>query len=104
MDSLFNIQHSFYRYFPSASGLKERQREIFQMVDLCLRLDQPQLLCSLTVPLSVLGDHVPDAPSVKQWLSESLRSVVAEQPESRLQEMVVEENFIVIGKKNTLKW
>lgn len=71
------------------------QERMFRTVDLCLRLDRPPLLQPLTVPESFHGDPVHGSPSVHPWLSQSLRSVL-EDPDTKLQEMVVVEKFYVI--------
>lgn len=70
---------------------------MFQRVDICLRLDRPPLPQPLTVPPSVLGNPTPN-PLVNPRLSKSLQSVVADQANATLQEMLVVENFYVIGK------
>lgn len=70
---------------------------MLQTVNLCFRLDRPPLPRPLTVPPSVLGDPVPHNLSVNPWLSQGLQSVVAEQADAMLQEMVVVENYL-IGK------
>ncbi|KAM4711106.1 FAST kinase domain-containing protein 2, mitochondrial [Anableps anableps] len=74
---------------------KSRER-MFQRVDLCLRLDRPPLPQPLIVPSSVLGNPIPSSPSVNLRLSKSLQSVLADQANATLQEMLVIENFYVI--------
>ncbi|XP_027862379.1 FAST kinase domain-containing protein 2, mitochondrial [Xiphophorus couchianus] len=78
----------------STSFTKSKER-MFQRVDICLRLDRPLLPQPLTVPLSVLGNPTPN-PLVNPRLSKSLQSVVADQANATLQEMLVVENFYVI--------
>lgn len=73
---------------------------MFQTVDLCLRLDRPPLPRPLAVPPSVLGDPTPRSPSVNQWLSQGLQSVLGDQADTVLQEMVMVENFYLIGKED----
>ncbi|PWA32287.1 hypothetical protein CCH79_00013189, partial [Gambusia affinis] len=78
----------------TASFTKSKER-MFQRVDICLRLDRPPLPQPLIVPPSVLGNPTPN-PSVNPLLSKSLQSVVADQANATLQEMLVVENFYVI--------
>ncbi|XP_023249136.1 FAST kinase domain-containing protein 2, mitochondrial [Seriola lalandi dorsalis] len=73
-----------------------KQERRFQTVDLCLRLDRPPLPRPLTVPASFLGDPTPRSPSANQWLSQSLQSVVRDQADTALQEMVMVENVYLI--------
>ncbi|XP_073318726.1 FAST kinase domain-containing protein 2, mitochondrial [Pagrus major] len=69
---------------------------MFRTVDICLRLDRPQLPQHLTVPPFVLGDPTPSSPSDKPWLLQSLRSVLRDQADTVLEEMVVVENSYLI--------
>uniref|UniRef100_A0A3Q3QLP3 RAP domain-containing protein n=1 Tax=Monopterus albus TaxID=43700 RepID=A0A3Q3QLP3_MONAL len=64
-------------------------------LDLCLRLDRPPLPRPLTVLPSVLGDPV-SFKSPPPWLLESLHSMLRDQADITLQEMVVVENFYLI--------
>ena len=73
---------------------------MFQTIDLCLRLDRPPLPRPLTVPPSLLGDPTPCTPSVNQWLSQCLQSVLEDQADTMLQEAVMVENFYLIGKED----
>lgn len=71
---------------------------MFQTVDLCLRLDHPPLPSPLTVPAFLLGDPVPGSPPAKPWLSQSLRTVLEDQADATLQEMVLVEDSYLVGK------
>ncbi|XP_053272876.1 FAST kinase domain-containing protein 2, mitochondrial [Pleuronectes platessa] len=75
---------------------KPSQNRMFQTIDLCLRLDRPRLPRPLTVPPSLLGDPTHCPPSVNQWLSQCLQSVMEDQADSMLQEAVMVENFYLI--------
>lgn len=70
---------------------------MFQTVYLCLRLQHPSLLEALTIPPSVLGEPITSSPSVNQRLSQALRSVLGDEADTVLQEMVVVEKFYLIG-------
>ncbi|XP_044043972.1 FAST kinase domain-containing protein 2, mitochondrial [Siniperca chuatsi] len=72
------------------------QERMFQTVNLCLRLDHPPLLQPLSVPPSLLGDPAPSSPSANPWLSQGLQSVLGDQADTMLQEMVVVEDFYLI--------
>uniref|UniRef100_A0A1A8S0K3 FAST kinase domains 2 n=1 Tax=Nothobranchius rachovii TaxID=451742 RepID=A0A1A8S0K3_9TELE len=74
---------------------KSRER-MFQVVDLCLRLDCPPLPQPLTVPSSVLGNPSPNRPLVNPRLSQSLQSLLAGQTDTEFQETVVVGNFYVV--------
>uniref|UniRef100_A0A665TFM8 FAST kinase domains 2 n=1 Tax=Echeneis naucrates TaxID=173247 RepID=A0A665TFM8_ECHNA len=103
--SAFNLLKSVYSlcllgHFPSApleQLLQSSSIEQFQM-DLCLRLDRPPLPCPLTVPPSVLGDPTPTL-ATNPWFSQSLQSVVRDQADAVLQEMVVVEDFYLLADK-----
>ncbi|XP_036947681.1 FAST kinase domain-containing protein 2, mitochondrial [Acanthopagrus latus] len=69
---------------------------MFRMVDASLRLDRPQLPQHLTVPPFVLGSPTPSSSADKLWLLQSLRSLVGDQADTVLQEMVVLENSYLI--------
>ncbi|KAG7240999.1 hypothetical protein INR49_026029 [Caranx melampygus] len=91
------LQSSTIEQFNNSPPKFRQQRErMFQTVDLCLRLDRPFLPRPLTVPTSVIGDTTSFTQSTNQWLSESLQSVVREQADAVLQEMVMVENFYLI--------
>lgn len=79
----------------TAPKLLQNQEKMFQTVDLCLRLDRPPLPRPLTVLPSVLGDPV-SFKSPPPWLLESLHSMLRDQADITLQEMVVVENFYLI--------
>ncbi|XP_041835077.1 FAST kinase domain-containing protein 2, mitochondrial [Melanotaenia boesemani] len=79
-----------------ASKLVKSRERMFQTVDLCLRVDRPPLPRPLTVPTSVLGTSPLASPSVNQWLSQGLQSVLGDQAQTMLQERVVVENFYLI--------
>ena len=66
-----------------------------QIVDLCLRLDQPPLPQELTVPSSALGSMSPTEPTVNSGLVTTLRSVVGDT--GIVQEGVLVEQFYFIG-------
>ncbi|XP_068446418.1 FAST kinase domain-containing protein 2, mitochondrial isoform X2 [Clinocottus analis] len=72
------------------------QERMFQTVNLCLGLERPLLPRLVAVPPSVLGNPVPSSPPVNPWLSQGLHSVLADQTDTTLQEMVVVENFYLI--------
>ncbi|XP_046886883.1 FAST kinase domain-containing protein 2, mitochondrial isoform X1 [Hypomesus transpacificus] len=65
-----------------------------QIVDLCLRLDQPPLPQELTVPSSALGSMSPTEPTVNSGLVTTLRSVVGDT--GIVQEGVLVEQFYFI--------
>lgn len=67
-------------------------------MDLCLRLDRPPLPRPLAVPPSVLGGPAPTNPSVNPRLSQALWGVLEDWADGTLQEMVIVENFHLIGK------
>ncbi|XP_039998272.1 FAST kinase domain-containing protein 2, mitochondrial [Xiphias gladius] len=91
------LQSSTMEQFNSTpSTFLQNQERMFQTVDLCLRLDRPPLPRPLAVPPSVLGDPTPRSPSVNQWLSQGLQSVLGDQADTVLQEMVMVENFYLI--------
>ncbi|XP_034033349.1 FAST kinase domain-containing protein 2, mitochondrial isoform X2 [Thalassophryne amazonica] len=69
---------------------------MFQMVDLCLRLDCPPLPRQLTVPHRFLDCPLPTRLSVNPWLSHSLRVLLGDQSDKMLQEHVVVENIYLI--------
>lgn len=72
---------------------------MFQVVDLSLRLERPALPEPLQVPQLLLGDPDARPPPPRPWLSQSLRSVLEERPDAVLEEVVMVENFHVIGKR-----
>ncbi|XP_047186744.1 FAST kinase domain-containing protein 2, mitochondrial isoform X1 [Scophthalmus maximus] len=80
----------------NASTLPLNQTGMFKTVDLCLRLDRPPLPRPLSVPPSVLEDPTPSSPSVNKVLSQGLQSVMVNQADAMLQEMVMVENFYLI--------
>ncbi|KAF6725099.1 FAST kinase domain-containing protein 2 [Oryzias melastigma] len=80
---------------PSDSKLLRGREKMFQMVDLCLRLDRPPLPQPLSVPAPLLGDPDP-SPEVNPRLSLCLRNVLGGRADATLQEMVVLENFYTI--------
>lgn len=90
--------HLTFLCFSTVPSYVSNHERMFRTVDACLRLDRPQLPQHLTVPPFVLGDLTPSSPSDKPWLSQSLRSLVGDQADTVLQEMVVLENSYVIGK------
>ncbi|XP_078100214.1 FAST kinase domain-containing protein 2, mitochondrial [Sander vitreus] len=77
------------RFLPS-------QESMFQTVNLCLRLERPPLPQPLTVPPSVLGDPGPRSLSVNPLLLKGLQSMLGDQADTMLQEMVVVENVYLI--------
>ncbi|XP_031707664.1 FAST kinase domain-containing protein 2, mitochondrial [Anarrhichthys ocellatus] len=87
---------SLEKFSTTAPRFLPNQERMFQTVNLCLGLERPPLPQPLTVPPSVLGDPVPSSPPVNPWLSQGLRSVLGDQADSMLQEMVVVENFYLI--------
>ncbi|KAA8579842.1 FAST kinase domain-containing protein 2, mitochondrial [Etheostoma spectabile] len=77
------------RFLPS-------QERMFQTVNLCLRLEGPPLPQPLTVPPSVLGDPGPSSLSVNPLLSQGLQTMLGDQADTMLQEMVMVEKFYLI--------
>ncbi|KAM6893929.1 FAST kinase domain-containing protein 2, mitochondrial [Xenentodon cancila] len=75
---------------------KSREK-MFQMVDLCLRLDRPPLPQPLSVPVSVLRNQSPGSLPINLKLSEGLQHVLEDQPDTTLQEMVVENSYVIDG-------
>lgn len=100
---LFPLSHLNFLYVSSAPTLLHKQERMFQTVNLCLRLDRPALPRPLTVPPSLLGDPAPSSPSVNLLLSQGLHSVLGVLADTVLQEMVVVENFYLIGKDRILE-
>ncbi|KAM9334111.1 FAST kinase domain-containing protein 2, mitochondrial [Symphorus nematophorus] len=91
------LQNSTLEQFKTtAPKFLQNQVRMFQTVDLCLRLDRPQLPRPLAVPEFVLEDFDLSSPSVNPSLSQSLRSVVRDQVDTVLEEMVVVENCYLI--------
>ncbi|MEQ2161936.1 hypothetical protein GOODEAATRI_014838 [Goodea atripinnis] len=86
-----------------AAKLPKSTERMFQRVDLCLRLDRPPLPQPLTVPSSALGNPILNSPSVNLRLSKGLQSVLADQANAALQEMLVVENFYIIGEDAALE-
>ncbi|XP_029030408.1 FAST kinase domain-containing protein 2, mitochondrial [Betta splendens] len=75
----------------SASKSRNNQQRMLRTVDLCLHLD----LCQpLTVPS--LGNTESSIPSVNPQLSQGLQTVLGEQADTMLQEMVMVEDFYLI--------
>uniref|UniRef100_H3DAK9 FAST kinase domains 2 n=1 Tax=Tetraodon nigroviridis TaxID=99883 RepID=H3DAK9_TETNG len=75
----------------------ENQEKMLQTVLLCLRLDSPALSETLTLPSFPPGDGAPSsAPPAKPWLSRSLRSLLEQQENTALQEMLLVENVYLI--------
>ncbi|KAK2856831.1 hypothetical protein Q5P01_005566 [Channa striata] len=80
----------------TSSSFQQNQERMFKTLDLCLRLDRPSLPKPLAVPPSVLGDCNPSIPSVNPQLSLGLQSVLGDQADTLIQEMVVVEKVYVI--------
>lgn len=80
----------------AGSKFPKSQERMFQMVDVCLRVDRPPLPQPLTVPASVLGDTTPNSPSVNPRLLLDLQSLLEDQAHTMLQEGVMVENFYFI--------
>lgn len=78
------------------SKFEKSRKRMFQMVDLCLRLDRPPLPQPLTVPTSVMGDASPSSRPVNSRLSQGLQSVMRDEAHAMLQEMVLVENSYLI--------
>lgn len=78
------------------SKFEKSRKRMFQMVDLCLRLDRPPLPQPLTVPTSVMGDASPSSRAVNSRLSQGLQSVMRDEAHAMLQEMVLVENSYLI--------
>ncbi|CAG06685.1 unnamed protein product [Tetraodon nigroviridis] len=77
--------------------LLQNQEKMLQTVLLCLRLDSPALSETLTLPSFPPGDGAPSsAPPAKPWLSRSLRSLLEQQENTALQEMLLVENVYLI--------
>ncbi|XP_047432087.1 FAST kinase domain-containing protein 2, mitochondrial [Mugil cephalus] len=79
----------------AASNFRGRDR-MFQTVDLCLRIDRPQLPRPLSVPASLLGDLSPGNPSVSSRVLQFLQGALHDQARATLQEMVVVERFYLV--------
>ncbi|XP_034407214.1 FAST kinase domain-containing protein 2, mitochondrial [Cyclopterus lumpus] len=91
------LQSSTLEKFNStAPRFLPNQERMFQTVNLCLGLERPPLPGLVAVPPSLLGDPVPSSLPVNPWLSQGLQSVLADQADTTLQEMVVVENFYLI--------
>lgn len=71
---------------------------MFQTVNFCLRLEATLLHQPATVPPSLLGAPNPSGQTVNPWLSQGLRSVLEDQADTTLHEMVVVEDFYLVGK------
>ncbi|XP_028256438.1 FAST kinase domain-containing protein 2, mitochondrial [Parambassis ranga] len=80
----------------AASKSSKIREGMFQMVDLCLRLDRPPLPQQLSVPATVLGDPTAVSLPVNPCLSQSLQKVLGDKAQWNLQEMLVVENVYVI--------
>lgn len=68
---------------------------MFQTVDLCLHLDRPPLPIPLTVPSCLLGDAAPASPPARPWLSQSLQRVLEDQADTMLQEMLMDNSYLL---------
>lgn len=90
------LQSSTLEQLEESKFAKSRVR-MFQMVDLCLRLDRPPLPQPLTVPTSVMGDDSPSSRPVNPRLSQGLQSVMGDEAHTTLQEMVLVENYLIDG-------
>ncbi|XP_054479947.1 FAST kinase domain-containing protein 2, mitochondrial [Anoplopoma fimbria] len=84
------------KFNATAPRFLPHQERMFQTVNLCLRLESPPLPQPVTVPPSVLGNPAPSSQSVNQWLQQGLQSVLGDQADTMLQEMVMVENFYLI--------
>ncbi|XP_061571676.1 FAST kinase domain-containing protein 2, mitochondrial [Cololabis saira] len=89
------LESSTLEELGASKFLKSRER-MFQMVDLCLRLDRPPLPQPLSVPVSVMGNRRPSNPPINPKLSEGLHRALEDQADATLQEMVVVESSYVI--------
>lgn len=89
------LQSSTLEQLEESKFAKSRER-MFQMVDLCLRLDRPPLPQPLTVPASAIGDSSPSGQKVNSRLSEGLQSLMGDEAQATLQEMVLVENSYLI--------
>lgn len=100
---LFPCQDLYVRrlkfLFLLAPRIFQKQENMLRTVDLCLRLDAPAISVPLILTSFLLGETTPRSePSVKPWLSHSLKSLLEEQENAILQEMLLVENFYLIGK------
>lgn len=106
-DSFHIAGHYFWHLnlfcFFTVPKYRRNCERMFRMVDASLRLDRPQLPQHLTVPPFVLGSPTPSSSADKLWLLQSLRSLVGDQADTVLQEMVVLENSYLIGKDRILE-
>lgn len=100
----FYFTYSVCEHVSPAPRFLSNQERMFQTVDLCLRLDRPPLLVPLAIPQSLLGDPNASTLLSKPWLSHSLRGMLEEQAGTTLQEMVLVENFHLIGKDRPQDW
>ncbi|KAM7375115.1 hypothetical protein PAMA_014277 [Pampus argenteus] len=73
-----------------------RQERMFQTLHLCLRLDRPALPLPLTVPPSVLGSSFSTGSSANPHLSQALQSMLVDEADTQLQEMIMVENFYFV--------
>ncbi|XP_061841089.1 FAST kinase domain-containing protein 2, mitochondrial isoform X2 [Nerophis lumbriciformis] len=80
-----------------SQGYQQRiQENMFQVVHLCLHLDQPVLPQPLSVPPSMLGDVTLSDPPPNQQLLQLLQQVLCDQADVAVQEKVVVENLYFI--------
>ncbi|XP_051284194.1 FAST kinase domain-containing protein 2, mitochondrial [Dicentrarchus labrax] len=90
------LQSSTLEQFETtAPKFRHYQEFMFQVVNLCLRLERPPLPQPLTVPPSALG-AAPNNSPVNLNLLQGLQSLLLEHADMTLQEMVLVENFYLI--------
>ncbi|KAM8904089.1 FAST kinase domain-containing protein 2, mitochondrial isoform 1-T1 [Spinachia spinachia] len=70
-----------------------KQERMFQMVNLCLRLEPALLHQPATVPPFLLGAYNPIGETINPMLSQGLQRVLEDQADTTLHEMVVVEDF-----------
>ncbi|XP_061916627.1 FAST kinase domain-containing protein 2, mitochondrial [Entelurus aequoreus] len=90
------LQDSTLEDLRSQGNQLRKQENMFQMVHLCLHLDQPVLPQPLSVPPSMLGDVTLSNPPPNQQLLQLLQQVLCDQADVAVQEKVVVENLYFI--------
>ncbi|XP_061745725.1 FAST kinase domain-containing protein 2, mitochondrial [Nerophis ophidion] len=90
------LQDSTLEGLKSQGNELRRQKNMFQMVHMCLHLDQPVLPQPLSVPPSMLGDVTLSDPPPKHQLLQLLQQVLCDQADAAVQEKVVVENFYFV--------
>lgn len=83
----------------------QNQEKMLRTIDLCIRLEAPALHVPLIFPSFPLEERAPSCePTAKPWLFQSLKSLLEEQENAILQEMLLVENFYLLGKVRFSTW